>query len=36
MAKCASCESKVAPGLSTCQFCCADIDTGDSDPLGAL
>jgi hypothetical protein len=34
--ECPSCESKVAPGLSTCQFCGADIDTGDSDPLGGI
>jgi hypothetical protein len=33
---CPSCDSRVAPGLSKCQFCGAVIDSGDSDPLGAL
>lgn len=33
---CPSCDSRVAAGLSRCQFCGAEIDTGDDHPLGRL
>jgi hypothetical protein len=33
---CPSCDSRVAPGLTKCQFCGADIDISDSHPLGHL
>lgn len=34
---CPSCDSKVAPGLSSCQFCGAEVPTPDDDhPLGAV
>jgi hypothetical protein len=33
---CPSCDSRVAPGLTRCQFCGADIDISDNHPLGHL
>lgn len=33
---CPSCDSRVAPGLTKCQFCGADIDTSGDHPLGHL
>lgn len=33
---CPSCDSKVAPGLTKCQFCGAEIPLADDSPLGAL
>ena len=34
--QCPSCDSRVAPGLAKCQFCGAEIDSGDNHPLGRL
>lgn len=33
---CPSCDSKVAPGLASCQFCGADILVEDDHPLGSV
>jgi hypothetical protein len=33
---CPSCDSKVAPGLTKCQFCGAEIELADNSPLGAI
>jgi hypothetical protein len=33
---CPSCDSRVAAGLSNCQFCGAEIDSGGDHPLGRL
>lgn len=33
---CPSCDSKVAPGLTKCQFCGAETPLADDSPLGAL
>lgn len=33
---CPSCDSKVAPGLSKCQFCGTEIDREGNHPLGRL
>ncbi len=33
---CPSCDSKVAPGLSACQFCGAAVETEDEHPLGGV
>lgn len=33
---CPSCDSKVAPGLTNCQFCGADVGPIDDHPLGHL
>ncbi len=33
---CPSCDSKVAPGLTKCQYCGADIGAVDTHPLGQL
>ena len=32
--ECSSCQSKVAPGLTNCQFCGAAVARGDEHPLG--
>ncbi|MGD2102729.1 MAG: hypothetical protein PVG83_10915 [Acidimicrobiia bacterium] len=33
---CPSCDSKVAPGLTKCQFCGAEVAPPDDHPLGQL
>ena len=33
---CPSCDSKVAPGLKSCQFCGAPLEVEDDHPLGLL
>lgn len=33
---CPSCDSRVAAGLTKCQFCGADVETGSDHPLGQL
>lgn len=35
-ADCGGCGSKVAAGLTSCQFCGADVAPGSVDPLGAV